>query len=207
MRPLSALCAVATALGCVRPSLAQTPGAASPRPSSSASAVESRGPYVHTFSSFGYGRGIRWNNPYRLQSSLGDGPESASLTAGYFDAALGALLGDPNGWQHGAVLHLSFAANGISQQVLSVSYVGALPLGASALAYARAGVPFVLSPNAGVGFEAAAGAVYFFTGALGVNAELIQSLFVGAATWEHDPTLYPITSLQLGLWFDYEVFP
>ena len=206
MRPLSALGALAGVLCVTRPGLAETAPTSEPRPPA-ASEFAARGPYVHSFSSFGYGRGIRWNNPYRLQTSLGDTTQSASLTAGYFDASLGAMLGDPNGLQHGAVMHRSFAADGISQAVLSLSYIGSLPLGTSALAYARAGVPFVLSPDTGIGFEVAAGAVYFVTGAIGVNAELVQSLFVGAATWEHDPSLYPITSLQLGLWFDYEVLP
>lgn len=206
MRSLSVLGAVAVTLGLERPCCAEAPAASAPKEPAPVE-VEARRPYVHLFSSFGYGRGVRWNNPYRLQTELGSGADSASLTAGYFDAGLGAMLGDPNGLQHGAVLHLSFAANGISQQVLSLGYVGALPLGASALAYARAGVPFVLSPDTGIGFEVAAGATYFVTGALGVNAELVQSLFVGAATWEHDPSLYPVTSLQLGLWFDYEVLP
>lgn len=206
MRPLSALGAFAVAICVARRGVAETaPRTAAKTPTPAE--FESGRPYVHSFSSFGYGRGIRWNNPYRLQTSLGDTTKSASLTAGYFDASLGAMLGDPNGLQHGAVFHLSFSANGISQQVLSLSYIGSLPLGPSALAYARAGVPFVLSPDTGIGVEVAAGAVYFLTGAIGVNAELVQSLFVGAATWEHDPSLYPITSLQLGLWFDYEVLP
>ena len=166
-----------------------------------------RGSYAHLFSSFGYGRGLRWSNPYRLQTELGDGPNSLSLSAGYLDLGLGATFGDANGLQHGALLHLSIAAQGVAQQTLSASYVALLPLGKPALAYARAGVPLVLSPDVGIGAEVAAGAVYFLTGGVGINAELVQSLFVGAVTWDHDPSLIPVTSLQLGLWLDYEVLP
>jgi hypothetical protein len=166
-----------------------------------------RGQYVHLFTALGYGRGVRWNNPYRLQTELGDSPSGLSLSAGYWDLALGASLGAPDGVQHGLVLHLSVSANGIAQQTLSASYFAQVFLGQGALVYARGGVPFVLTPDTGIGVEAAAGAVYFVSGGVGVNAELVQSLFVGAGTWEHDPTLWPMTSLQMGLWFDIEVLP
>ncbi|MFZ5894132.1 MAG: hypothetical protein ACOY0T_23935 [Myxococcota bacterium] len=209
MRSLSVICAlVATAVWASSSRAAE--GSTPPAPAAAPNTTRGfgqRGTYVHVFSALGYGRGLRWNNPYRLQTQLGDGPGSLSLTAGYWDISLGATLGAPNGLQHGAVLHLSVAANGVAQETLSVSYVAQIPFGQSALGYARAGVPWVLAPDSGVGLELAAGSVYFLTGGVGINAELVQSLFVGAGTWEHEPSLYPITSLQLGLWFDYEVLP
>ncbi len=167
----------------------------------------SRGPYVHTFGALGYGRGLRFNNPYRLQTELGSDAQSLSTTAGYVDVAAGAALGNPDGFQHGLVLHLSLAANGISQQVVSASYLLLRPLGERFLGYARAGVPFVLSPDFSAGAEAGAGAAFFLSSGLALTGEALLSVFAGAATWEHDPTWWPIASLQLGLWVDYEVLP
>jgi len=204
VRALSGL--VALAVSCLSVQSAEGAEAGPPPAATAPSAFGEAGHYVHLFSALGYGRGLRWNNPYRLQTELGDS-NGLSLTAGYWDVAFGATLGAPDGLQHGVVLHLSLAANGIAQQALSASYIAQIPLGASALGYARAGVPFVLSPDVGVGGEAAAGAVYFLSGGVGITAELVQSLYVGAATWEHDPTLWPVSSLELGLWFDFEVLP
>ena len=209
MRPLSVLGALAAGLAFSSATFADdaAPSAQEPVPAAKSRSPFARGRYTHLFSTLGYGRGLRWNNPFRLQKQLGDSDDSLSLSAGYWDLAVGATFGEPRGLQHGAVLHLSIAAQGISQQTLSASYVAQIPLGLRAAAYGRAGVPLVLSPDAGIGAELAAGAVYFVSGGIGINAELVQSLFVGAATWEHDPSLTPVTSLQLGLWFDYEVLP
>ena len=204
MRALSSL--IALSVACSFGKAAEAAEAGAPPPAAAPAGFGTPGPYVHLFSALGYGRGLRWNNPYRLQTELGDS-NGLSLTAGYWDIALGATLGAPDGLQHGVVVHLSLAANGIDQQALSLSYIAQIPLGASALAYARAGVPFVLSPDLGAGAEAAAGAVYFVSGGVGITGELVQSLYVGAATWEHDPTLWPVSLLQLGLWFDFEVLP
>jgi hypothetical protein len=166
-----------------------------------------RGTYGHGFATLGYGRGLRLNNPFRLQTELGDDGQSLSLTAGYLDVGLGAALGNPNGLQHGAVAHLSLATQGVSQEVLSLSYVALYPLTRDLLGFARAGFPLVLEPDVGVGFELGAGAAYLLTGGFGLSAELVSSLFFGAATWEHDPNIAPVLSLQLGAWVDYEVLP
>lgn len=175
----------------------------SPVPTSSSA----RDSYVHVFGAVGYGRGLRLNNPYRLQTELGESGESLSLSAGYLDVAVGATLGDPHGLQHGAVAHLSLALQGIRQEVVSVSYLALHPLTQELTGFARAGVPLVLEPDASLGFELGAGAVYFFSAGLGLTAELTSSLFFGAATWERDPTVVPVLSLQLGVWVDYEVLP
>jgi hypothetical protein len=52
-----------------------------------------------------------------------------------------------------------------------------------------------------------AGAVWFVTGGAGITAELAYSVFFGAATWERDPSVIPVASLELGAWFEYEVLP
>jgi hypothetical protein len=166
------------------------------------------GRYVHAFTSLAYGRGLRLNNPYRLQTDLGDeGEGGLSLTSGYVDLGLGAALGDPHGLQHGAVAHLSLATQGGTQEVLSLGYQALLPVGRSVLGSARFSVPLVLEPDFGGGLELGVGAAYYLTGGIGLNAELAGSLFLGAATWEHDPTLWPVVSLQLGVFADYEVLP
>jgi hypothetical protein len=166
-----------------------------------------RGSYVHTFTGLGYGRGLRFNNPFRLQTELGDDGESLSLTAGYVDLGVGALLGNPNGLQHGAVAHWSLAAQGISQHVLSLSYLAAYPVTRDLLGFARAGVPVVLNPDVSPGGELGLGAAFLLSSGLGLSAELVSSLFFGAATWEHDPNIFPVLSLQVGAWVDYEVLP
>lgn len=163
--------------------------------------------YLRTFASSSVGRGLRFNNPYRLRSQLGDGPESVSLTATYFDLGLGVSAGAPHGLQHGAVAHFSFALDGISQEVGSLSYVLLSPLGRDFLGYARAGVPIVFGPDFGAGLELGVGATWLITGGLGVTAELVPSLFFGAATWEADPSLFPMLSFQLGGYVEYELLP
>ena len=51
------------------------------------------------------------------------------------------------------------------------------------------------------------GGAFLFSGGLGVTAELVTSLFFGAATWESDPTFIPVVSFQLGAYAEYEVLP
>lgn len=162
---------------------------------------------MHGFGSLSYGRGLRFNNPFRLQTELGDDGESLSLTAGYLDLGIGAALGDAHGLQHGATLHLSVATQGVRQEVLSLSYLTLYPLTRDLLGFARGGFPLVVEPDVGVGLELGAGAAYLLSSGLGLSAELVSSLFFGAATWEHDPNIFPILSLQLGVWVDYEVLP
>lgn len=208
MRPLIAGVLLGCAwLGCSEEGRAQVAGPPITMRSMPATLEPERGPYVHTLGSLSYGRGLRFNNPFRLQTELGDDGESLSLTAGYLDLGVGAALGDPHGLQHGAVLHLSIATNGVRQEVLSASYLALHPLGREWLGFARLGVPVVLEPDVSVGTELGVGATYLVSSGLGVNAELVSSLFFGAATWEHDPNIFPVLSLQLGVWVDYEVLP
>lgn len=162
--------------------------------------------YVHAFGGLALGRGLRFNNPYRLERVLGDSPESLSLSATYIDLSLGVAQGDPTGLQHGVSAHLSTALSGIRQEVLTPSYRLLYRPASPWLWTGRFGIPVVLEPDVTAGVELGAGAVWHFLAGLGVYAELIGSLFFGAATLDQDRTTIPMLSGQLGLWADYEVF-
>ncbi|HEX2878030.1 MAG TPA: hypothetical protein VHO25_00700 [Polyangiaceae bacterium] len=169
--------------------------------------IEQRGPYVHLYGAWSLGRGLRFNNPYRLQTELGDDSQSLSLTAPYLDLAVGALLGSPTTLQHGLAVNASFAIAGIRQEVVTPAYVALLPLSSRWQLRGRLGLPIVLEPDASVGVELGVGAVFLVSAGLGFTAEAIGSLFPGAATLEETSTLIPIASLQLGVLVDYEVLP
>lgn len=165
------------------------------------------GTYVHGFSELMLGRGLRFNNPFRLGDVLGDDAESLSLAATYLDLGAGVLFGPPDGLQHGGVLSLSIALEGVAQEVLSVSYVTGLRLDEVWSLRARAGVPLVMEPDFNAGAELGAGATFMFTGGVGVAAEVVGSWFYGAAVWDRGATAIPLLSLELGLFLDYEVLP
>ncbi len=169
--------------------------------------LTNRGGYVHAFGFAGAGRGLRFNNPYRLETVLGDDAESLSLSATYLDLAIGATFGEARGLQHGAVAHLSIATDGIAQEVLSVSYLMLHPFGSRFLVTGRGGVPVVLEPDLNAGFELGVGGAFLLSAAFGVGAELVGSVFYGAATLDRSATVIPMVSLQAGLWVDYEVLP
>jgi hypothetical protein len=162
---------------------------------------------LHTFATLTLGKGLRFNNPYRLATPIGDSPESVSFTAAYLDLGLGTAYGPVDGFQHGGEVALGIATDGISQQVLGLSYVLIYPVLDDMLLRGRAGFPIVLGPDANIGMELAAGGAWLFTGGIGVTAELTGSLFYGAATLDKSTTTIPTLALELGLWFDYEVFP
>jgi hypothetical protein len=163
--------------------------------------------YVHTFGSVAVGRGLRFNNPYRLRTVLGEDAESLSLSATYVDLGLGAALGNPRGLQHGGVAHVSLATDGITQEVASLSYQALRPLGSRWLVSARGGVPLVLEPDLNAGLELAGGGALLLGGGVGLAGELVFSLFYGAATLDKSASVIPLVSLQLGVWLDYEVLP
>lgn len=165
------------------------------------------GIYAHLMAALAVGRGIRFNNPYRLATPLGDDAESLSLTATYADLGLTASFGHPAGLEHGASVHFSVALSGVPQEVVTPSYVLLHRFPSRFLAYGRAGLPFVLSPDPNMGYELAAGGAWFVTAGLGVTAELVGDLFYGAATQERAASTIPILSLQLGVLVDYEVLP
>ena len=164
--------------------------------------------YWHGFGSVSLGKGLRFNNPYRLATPLGDTPESVSLSAAYYDLGLGFVHGPARGLAHGAVVHFSIAAQGIPQEVLSLSYTALERLdNGRFLLLGRAGIPIVLGPDLTGGLEASVGSAFMITAGLGVQGELIGSLFYGAATPEHSVSMIPMLSAQLGLFVDYEVLP
>ena len=163
-------------------------------------------PYFRLLGSFGVGEGIRFNNPYRLRTQLGDDGESLSLTAPYADFGVGVSVGDPDGLQHGGALHVSLAISGIAQQAITPGYQALYRRGAW-LGYGRVAAPVLVSPDPNIGFELAAGIAWFFTGAFGLNAELVGDLFYGAGNQEVRYAVYPILSAQLGVIVDYEVLP
>lgn len=166
-----------------------------------------RGTYARLIAGIAFGDGIRFNNPYRLQTQLGDDAESLSLTAGYIDLAASMAFGDPNGFQHGGTVHLSIALGGVSQQVLSPGYFLAYRPADQVMAFGRIGAAYVISPDENLGGELALGAAYFLTASLGVSAELIGSLYYGAGTEDVGYGVYPVLSAQIGLILDYEVLP
>lgn len=154
-----------------------------------------------------FGEGIRFNNPYRLQTQLGDTAESLSLTSGYFDLGLAAAFGPADGLQHGAAVHLSIALAGVSQQSIAPGYFLAYRGAGGVLGYGRLGAAILTSPDVNVGGELAGGLGYFLTAKLAVSAEIVGDLFYGAATYETGYAAYPVLSAQLGLMIDHELLP
>lgn len=164
--------------------------------------------YFHAFGGLSLGDGLRFNNPYRLSTPLGKTPESLSLTSAYYDIALGVVRGPLDGLAHGAVVHLSIAAQGIPQEVLSVSYIALDRVGnGRTLLFGRAGIPIILQPDLSGGLEAAVGAALMVTAGLGVQGEVVGDIYYGAGTFDHTVSTIPVVSAQLGLFVDYEVLP
>lgn len=162
--------------------------------------------YWHSFASLSLGDGLRFNNPYRLSTELGKSSESLSLTAAYYDLGLGLVRGPPDGLAHGMVLHLSIAAQGIPQEVLSVSYIGLERIGSGrTILFGRFGLPIVLQPDLGGGLETAFGAAFMVSSGIGLESELVGSLYYGAGTLDHSVTTIPVLSGEIGVFFDYEV--
>jgi hypothetical protein len=176
-------------------------------PVAPAQPVAAEGPHAHLFGALAIGRGIRFNNPYRLATPLGDSAESLSLTATYLDLSAGATSGPRDGIGHGGVLHLAVALDGIPQEVLTPAYVALHRFAGGFLIYGRAGTPVVLEPDLNLGFELAGGGAWLLTAGLGLTAELSGSLFYGAATHDRAITVIPIVALSVGVFMDYEILP
>ncbi len=162
--------------------------------------------YVQLFFTSFLGEGLRFNNPYRLASPLGDDAESLSTTAPYVDIGIAATFGHPLGIQHGAALRTSVAAKGVGQVVMTPSYL-AWRRWRSLAVYGRAGTPMVLTPDVTWGLETGVGATYFVLGGIGIAAEVVGDVFYGTGTREKATTTYPVLSGQLGFVIAYEVLP
>jgi len=153
------------------------------------------------------GTGFRFNNPYRLSTTLGHDAESVSRTAAYVNLGLATtLFGSPLGLQHGASVQTSIAVEGIGQVVVTPSYFLWQRKGALA-AFGRAGVAVVASPDLTWGLEGAVGGAFFFLGGVGVVAEIVGDVFYGTGTRDIGTATYPVLSGQLGLIGTYEVLP
>ena len=163
--------------------------------------------YAHLVGTFELGKGVRFNNPYRLATQLGATAESVSLTSTYLDLGGAVAFGPPDGLEHGVALHLSFALAGVAQAVLTPTYFAAYRGPRRFIAYGRLGPSIVLTPDPTIGGELAAGFGWFFTARLAVAAELVGDVYYGAGTPTRGITTYPIISGQLGLLVDYEILP
>lgn len=161
-------------------------------------------PYFRLLGTLQGGTGLRFNNPYRLATPLGDSAESVSRTSAYVDAGLAVLFGAPTLVQHGPALRLSVGLEGVPEQVLAPSYLVCREVG-SFQPCARVGVPIVLAQDSNAGVEVGLGVSYYLRAGLGVLAEANASLFYGAATREVAYPAYPIVSGQLGVVVSYEV--
>jgi hypothetical protein len=176
-------------------------------PAAASEPGDEAGQHGHMLGGLAVGRGMRLNNPYRLATPLGDSAESLSLSATYLDLSLGAAVGPAGGIAHGGALHLAIALDGIPQQVLAPSYLALHRFAGGWLARGRAGLPIVLGPDVNTGFELAAGGAWLFSAGLGATAELVTSVYYGAATHQESVTIIPIIALQLGVMIDYELLP
>lgn len=164
-----------------------------------------QGPHVHALGSASVGRGLRFNNPYRLATPLGDDAESLSLSATYLDVGLMVTTG--SSLEHGGAVHLAVAIDGIPQEVFTPGYVALLRLSPRWMTWGRLGTPIVLEPDASVGAELGLGLGVLLSAGFGFSAEATGSLFYGAATPDKSVSVIPIVALQLGVLVDLEVLP
>jgi hypothetical protein len=163
--------------------------------------------YARVFGTFSVGKGVRFSNPYRLSTVLGDDAASASLTATYLDIAGTMAFGSPNGIQQGASLHVGTSVEGVLQPFITPSYTVVYRADEPWMAYGRLGPVILLSPDANVGGEIAGSFSWFFLSGLGVTSEVVFDLFYGAATLTEQYSVIPILSFQLGVIVDYEFLP
>lgn len=163
-------------------------------------------PYFRLVGSVLGGTGLRFNNPYRLATPLGDDASSLSRTAAYVDLGGGVLVGDPRLVQHGPALRFSVAVEGIAQQIIAPSYVVCRQWRALQPC-ARVAVPIIVRPDTNAGFELGVGSTYWVRAGLGVVAEGVFDMFYGASTRDTKYPAYPILSLSLGLAVSWEVLP
>ncbi len=163
--------------------------------------------YVHTFAGFGVGKGLRLNNPFRLQTQLGSSPQSLSATATTLDVEVAALLGNPSGWHHGLALASAIALEGVPQQVVVPSYATALPLGPRFWWRGRLGVALVTQPDFNAGLELGTQVVALVRAGLGAYLGVVYARYWGAATDQTQATSIPIVAAQVGATLIYEVLP
>jgi hypothetical protein len=152
------------------------------------------------------GDGLRFNNPYRLSTVLGSQAQSLSRTAAYADVGASVVLGDPGELAHGFALRVSAALEGVPQSVLTPAYLVLHRWGPWG-AYARAGLPLVLTPDPTWGLEGGLGGIWFVRAGLGLAAEVVGDVFYGAGTRDVATPAYPVLSAQAGLFLSWEAMP
>jgi hypothetical protein len=156
--------------------------------------------------SLSLGRGLRFNNPYRLETPLGDTAESLSLAATYLELGLALLIGERD-FRHGPLLGGGVALQGIGQFVLTPSYLAEFGLTDMLELRGRLGVPIVVAPDTTLGLEAGFGSSLALAYGVGALVELVGSVFFGAATDQTSITTIPMLSLQVGVFFEHQVSP
>jgi len=162
--------------------------------------------YFRAFATTAVGLGVRFNNPFRLATPIGDRAESASTTPFYGTIGVGAAFGNPHGFQHGALLRYDRSLQGVAQNVLTPSYM-LVRRGTWLEGWGRFGLPLLLTPDVNLGAELAAGGAMFVTAGIGISFELIGDVFYGAATPENKRPIYPVLSGQLGIVLEWERLP
>ena len=197
---------VAALLGATRAARAEDGETAPEKPRPEPDPFRTKPGYLQLFATTFVGDGLRFNNPYRLATPLGDNAESVSRTAPYLDIGFGATFGNPLGVQHGGALRTSGALSGVGQIVMTPSYLAWRRWRAIAV-YGRAGTPVVITPDLTWGLEAGLGLTWFFLGGFGVAAEMVGDVFYGAGTRDKATVAYPVLSGQLGFVMAYEVLP
>jgi hypothetical protein len=200
-------------LGLAAPRAARAADAeASPAPASPSPGEMAVSPAAHKkgwvdFVATGFlGDGLRFTNPYRLSTVLGSGDQSLSRTAFYADVGAALLFGDPARFAQGGALRVSKSMEGVSQTVVTPSYLALHRWGAWGV-YGRGGLPIVAAPDVTWGLEAAVGGLWFARSGIGVAAEAVGDLFYGAGTRDTGAVKYPVLSAQAGLWLSWEVLP
>jgi hypothetical protein len=184
---------------------APPPAVKSPQAGSAAAKGSSAVPWTG-LGSLSIGRGLRFNNPYRLATPLGDTAESVSLAATYLDLGLALLIGEPE-FRQGLSLGGGVALQGIGQFVLTPSYFAQFGVNDGVALRGRVGVPLVVAPDATLGLEAGLGSSLALAYGVGALLELVGSVYFGAATDETSITTIPMLSLQVGLFFEHQVSP
>jgi hypothetical protein len=112
-------------------------------------------------------------------------------------------FGDPAVLAHGFAFRVSAAVEGVPQAVTTPAYLALRRWGPWG-AYARAGVPVVLTPDLTWGLEGSLGGIWFARAGVGLAAELVGDLFYGAGTREVATPAYPVMSAQAGLFLSWE---
>jgi hypothetical protein len=163
--------------------------------------------YLRSQVDVGLGKGVRFNNPFRLQTQLGSTAESLSLSAAYLDLRAMAQTGNPFGWHYGVAVSASLAVEGISQQVITGSFATGRPLSDYFWLNGSLGCPLILGPDLNAGLELGVEASYWPRAGWGMYLGGVWDQFWGAATDESEAVSIPIVALQAGISVRYEVLP